>query len=79
MAIQTDTPERALAIALDHGFDVVRDQHDSVIARFTPREDLRHATACLTRVLCIAGGIRIHAIAPRQRTLETLYRHAAAH
>jgi len=79
VAIQTDTPERALAIALDHGFDVVRDQHDSVIARFTPREDLRHATACLTRVLCIAGGIRIHAIAPRQRTLETLYRHAAAH
>ena len=79
VAIQTDTPERALAIALDHGFDVVRDQHDSVIARFTPREDLRHATAALNRVLCIAGGIRIHAIAPRQRTLETLYRQAATH
>ena len=79
VAIQTDTPERALAIALDHGFDVVRDQHDSVIARFAPREDLRHATAALNRVLCIAGGIRIHAIAPRQRTLETLYRHAATH
>ena len=35
------------------------------------------ATATLNRVLCIAGGIRIHALAPRRRSLETLYRNAA--
>ena len=32
--------------------------------------------AALNRVLCTAG-IRIHALAPRQRSLETLYRDAA--
>ena len=44
--------------------------------RFAPREDARNATAALNRVLCVAG-VRIHALAPRQRTLETLYRQAA--
>ena len=38
---------------------------------------MRSGTAALNRVLCIAGGIRIHALVPRQPTLETLYRNAA--
>lgn len=71
--IETDTPERAIGIARTHGFDVVR-EHDAVVARFTPQDDIRHATAALNRVLCIAGGVRVHALAPRQRSLETLYR-----
>ena len=75
VAIETDTPERALAIARDHGFDVVRNDGDAVIARFPPGEESRNATAALNRVLCVAG-IRIHGLLPRQRSLESVY-HAA--
>ena len=76
VAIETDTPERALLLAREHGFDVEQGD-DSLIARFAAGEDVRNATAALNRVLCIAGGIRIHALAPRRRSLETLYRNAA--
>ena len=61
VAIETDMPEQI---------------HDALVARFAPREDARSATAALNRVLCVAG-IRIHVLAPRQRTLEILYRNAA--
>ena len=76
VAIETDTPERALLLAREHGFDVEQGD-DALIARFAAGEDVRNATAALNRVLCIAGGIRIHALAPRRRSLETLYRNAA--
>ena len=76
VAIETDTPQRALLLAREHGFDVEQGD-DSLIARFAAGEDVRNATAALNRVLCIAGGIRIHALAPRRRSLETLYRNAA--
>ncbi|HWS78195.1 MAG TPA: hypothetical protein VN205_07445, partial [Thermomonas sp.] len=75
-AIETDTPRRAAALARDHGFQVVH-AGDVLLARFKPDEDLRSATAALNRVLCVAGGIRIHSLVPRQPTLETLYRNAA--
>lgn len=75
VAIETDTPERAALIAREHGFDVEQAE-DALVARFAPREDARSASAALNRVLCVAG-IRIHALAPRERTLETLYRNAA--
>lgn len=75
VAIETDAPERAAAIAREHGFDVTQDD-DALIARFLAGEEVRAGTAALNRVLCVAG-IRIHAIAPRQRTLENLYRQAA--
>ena len=75
VAIETDTPERAMHIAREHGFELEQ-AGDALVARFSPREDARNATAALNRVLCVAG-IRIHALAPRQRTLETLYRNAA--
>ena len=75
VAIGTDTPERAAALAREHGFDVAHED-DALVARFAPGEDARSATAALNRALCVAG-IRIHALAPRQRTLETLYRQAA--
>ncbi len=76
VAIETDTPERALLLAREHGFDVEQGD-DALIARFAAGEDVRNATAALNRVLCIAGGIRIHALAPRRRSLEALYRNAA--
>jgi ABC-type multidrug transport system ATPase subunit len=81
VAVETDTPERALLVAREHGFDVARDEamrdRGVVVARFAAGEDVRDATSALNRVLCIAGGVRIHALAPRQRSLETLYRNAA--
>ncbi len=75
VAIETDTPERALAIAREHGFNVAQSD-DTLIASFAPGEEVRAGTAALNHVLCVAS-IRIHALAPRQRTLETLYRQAA--
>lgn len=80
VAIGTDTPGRAAAIAREHGFDIVQTDGvqagDTLVARFGPHEDARHATAALNRVLCTAG-LRIHTLAPRQRSLETLYRQSA--
>ena len=76
VAIETDTPQRAAALARDHGFQVVH-EGDVLLARFGSEEDLRSATAALNRVLCIAGGIHVHSLIPRQPTLETLYRNAA--
>lgn len=80
VAIGTDSPERAAALAREHGFDIApadeRADPGVLVARFAPREDARHATAALNRVLC-TGGIRVHALAPRQRSLETLYRQSA--
>ena len=75
VAVETDTPELAMAIARAHGFDVAQ-REDILVASFARGEETRAATAALNRVLCVAG-IRIHALAPRQRTLETLYRQAA--
>ncbi len=75
VAVETDTPERAMAIARAHGFDVAY-SNDTLVASFTPGKEIRAGTAALNRVLC-AAGIRIHALAPRERTLETLYRQAA--
>jgi lantibiotic transport system ATP-binding protein len=72
--VHTDEPERAAGIARAHGFAVER-RDDGLVARFAPGEEPRTATAALNRVLCLAG-IAVHALAPRQRTLETLYRHA---
>lgn len=75
VAIGTDAPDRAAALAREHGFDV--SQHDDeLVARFSPQEDVRGGAAALNRVLCTAG-LRVHAIAPRQRSLEALYRQSA--
>jgi ABC-2 type transport system ATP-binding protein len=75
VAIGTDAPDRAAALAREHGFDIEQ-RDDELVARFTPQEDARGAAAALNRVLCTAG-VRVHALAPRQRTLETLYRQSA--
>ena len=75
VAVETDTPERAITIARAHGFDVAQGD-DAIVVRFAPGEEVRAGASELNRVLCVAG-IHVHALAPRQRTLETLYRQAA--
>ncbi len=75
VAIESDAPGRAADIARGHGFEV-EEANDTVVVRFAPRADVRRATADLNRVLCMAG-VDVHALAPRQRTLETLYRQCA--
>lgn len=73
--IGTDAPEQALAVARDHGFVAERDD-DAVVVRLAAGEEPRGAAAALNRALCVAG-VHVHALAPRQRSLETLYRRAA--
>jgi lantibiotic transport system ATP-binding protein len=72
--IGTDAPERALAVAQAHGFDVRRGP-DGVLARIPAGEAIAPASAALNRVLCVAG-VHVHALVPRQRSLEALYREA---
>jgi ABC-2 type transport system ATP-binding protein len=75
IAVGTDDDARAADIARAHGFDVDA-RTDALVARIPTGEDARSATAALNRVLCVAG-VRVHALAARERSLETLYRHAA--
>jgi ABC-2 type transport system ATP-binding protein len=75
VAIGTDAPERAAALAREHGFEIEH-ADDLLVAKFAPQEDARNATAALNRLLCTAG-LRIHALAPRRRSLESLYRQFA--
>ncbi len=72
VSIDTDAPQRAADLALAHGFDVVH-ADDALVARFPAREDARRATATLNHLLC-AAGLHVHALVPRQHSLETLYR-----
>jgi ABC-type multidrug transport system ATPase subunit len=75
VAVGTDDPARAAAVARAHGFDIeCRD--DALVARLAPGEQTRSASAALNRVLCVAG-LRVHAVTLRERSLETLYRNAA--
>jgi len=75
VAIATDAPERAAALAGEHGFDVVPGVpgEDALIARFSANQDANAGSAELNRLLCECG-IGVHALAPRRRSLETLYR-----
>ena len=75
VVVGTDNLPRACDIGRAHGFDVeLRD--DTVVARLRPDEETRSASAALNRVLCVAG-VRVHALALRERSLETLYHDAA--
>lgn len=73
--VATRAPERALRIALQHGFDVVQDD-GGLLARFAADDAPQRAAAALNRVLCTAG-VPVHALVPRQHSLESLYRAAA--
>ena len=75
VSILTAEPERAACIARAHGFDIER-RDDALIARFLPGEETNAASARLNRALCLED-IPVYALAPRERTLETLYSRAA--
>lgn len=72
VTIEADRPERAIAIAREHGFELVRED-DGLVARFTHGGDVQDATAALNKVLCMAG-VGVHRLTPRKHSLETLYR-----
>ena len=75
--IGSDAPERALAVARDYGFTAERDTDaDAVVVRLAAGDVPQVAAAALNHALC-AAGVRVHALAPRRRSLETLYRQAA--
>jgi lantibiotic transport system ATP-binding protein len=74
--IGTDMPERALAVAQAHGFDVCPGD-GGVLARIPAGEAIAAVSAALNRVLCVAG-VRVHALTPRQHSLESLYREAGS-
>lgn len=74
VVVDADDFTHALEVARAHGFDVeCRDE--MLVARLQPGEQARSASAALNRVLCVAG-VRVHALAVRERNLEALYRHA---
>lgn len=75
VAVETASPLRAIEIAREHGFDVISED-GVLVARFGAREDLRSASSALNRLLCVAGGIRVYALVPRERSLESIYRNA---
>ena len=75
LTIQADDLASAARVALAQGFEVERDD-DTLVARLQADAEPRAATAALNRALC-AAGVAIHALTPRLRSLETLYRQAA--
>ena len=75
LAIEADDLAGAAVVAQSHGFEVERDDA-GLVATLKPGDELRAATAALGRALC-AADIAIHALTPRVRSLETLYRQAA--
>ena len=75
VVVETASPARAIAIAREHGFDVMP-EGDVLVARFKAHEDLRSATSALNHLLCTDGEIRVHALVPRERSLGAIYRNA---
>ena len=75
LSIEADDLARAATVAQSHGFQVER-ADTQLIAKLAPGDEPRAATAALNRALC-AADIAIHALTPRTRSLETLYRQAA--
>ena len=76
IAVETDDPVRATALASAHGFTVTHTP-DRIIAGLKPGEDARAASAALNRAL-LAADIAVFAIGPRARTLEGIYREVSA-
>jgi ABC-2 type transport system ATP-binding protein len=76
IAVETDDPDRAAALASARGFTVTRTP-DQIIAGLKPGEDPRTASAALNRAL-LAADIAVFAIGPRARTLEGIYREVSA-
>jgi ABC-2 type transport system ATP-binding protein len=76
IAVETDDPVRAAAVASARGFAVAQ-APDRVIASLQPGDDARTASAALNRAL-VEADIAVFAIGPRARTLEGIYRDVSA-
>ena len=76
IAVETDDPLRAAALAAAQGFAVTR-ASDRMVASLRPGEDAGAASAALNRAL-VEADIAVFAIGPRARTLEGIYRDVAA-
>lgn len=76
VAVDTDDPVRAAALASARGFAVTRTP-GQILAGLKPGEDARAASAALNRAL-IEADIAVFAIGPRARTLEGIYRGVSA-
>lgn len=76
VAVETDDPVRAAALASACGFAVTHTP-DRIVAGLKPGEDARAASAALNRAL-IEADIAVFAIGPRARTLEGIYREVSA-
>lgn len=69
--LATSDDARARTLALAAGYDVA----DDLRLRLAPRDDARRVAAEVNRAL-VEAGLDVHRLAPRPRTLETLYRQA---
>lgn len=76
IAIETDDPVRAAALAAARGFAVTQ-APDRIVASLKPGENVRTASAALNRAL-VEADIAVFAIGPRARTLEGIYRDVSA-
>ncbi|MCK7594836.1 ABC transporter ATP-binding protein [Pseudomarimonas salicorniae] len=76
LLVGTDAPDAALAIARQHGFEVEAGP-EGLLARLAAGEGIEQAAAALNQALC-AAGLRVHALVPRPRSLESLYHLAGA-
>jgi len=76
IAIETDDPVRAAALAAARGFAVTQ-APDRIVASLKPGENVRTASAALNRAL-VEADIAVFAIGPRARTLEGIYREVSA-
>ena len=74
--VETNDPRRAALLATARGFRVA-ETSDALIAVLTPGDDPRTATAALNKAL-IEADIAVFAIGVQARTLEGIYRTAAA-
>lgn len=75
LEIGTDAPTHAAAVLLAQGFEAT--QHAAgLVVRLAADAQEQDAAAHINRVLCEAG-VRVHALVPQRRSLETLYHQAA--
>jgi len=72
IAVETDDPVRAEALAKARGFAVTRGA-ERIVAGLRPGEDARAAAAALNRAL-VKADITVFAIGQQARTLEGIYR-----
>lgn len=76
IAVDTDDPGRAGALAAARGF-AVAETPGRIVASLKPGDDARAASSALNRAL-VEAGIAVFAIGPRARTLEGIYREVSA-